>query len=229
MYLTSDNVTPQFHVVFNAGFTTTSYSNKEDTPTNWTDLFHHNSEHYEASDFEDIVTSKNNEITRKIKVSEGDIPIASVLEEAECSKSSTKVSEGNESSTLPSTDPPLDHDIMQNNMNEDEVEHNFLHPPSNEYSSEGDNETCNEDSPKDLNINKEATTSTSSVGRKRFASKNLLKNVGNVKSKSALGFLYIISVLYVLNTPYFAYYAYRKIHYEQSYSFHSKFYTIMKL
>ena len=67
-------------------------------------------------------------------------------------------------------------------------------------------------------LQREASTSTSSVGRKGFASKNLLKNVGNVKSKSALGFLYIISV-YVLNTPYFAYYAYRKIHYEQSYSF----------
>lgn len=89
MNSTTSHVTPQFHVVFDDGFTTISYLNKKDVPApiNWTDLFHHYSECYEASDFEDLVTNQPNETTRKTKAFEGDIP-------------TTLLSEGSESCTL---------------------------------------------------------------------------------------------------------------------------------
>ena len=96
----------------------------------------------------------------------------------------------------------------------------LLHLPSNEHSSEGDNVRGNEESPKDTESNKETMTSIGSRSRKRFASKKLLGNTKKIKSKNVLGFLYTISTC-VLNTPHFAYYEYKRVHYKRSYLFQS--------
>ena len=152
---------------------------------------------------------------------EGDTPTTLVSEGAESPNLISKVSKGAESPTLSSIYPPMDNDVIQNNTIEDKTQHTLLHPPSNRHYSEGDSVTYNEEYPKDLNTNKEATTSISTRGRMRFASKKLLENTENKKFKTTLGFICTISA-YVLNASHFVYYEYKRINYERIYSFHSK-------
>ena len=56
MNLQTGHVTPQFHVVFDDGFTTVPYLEKENAPPNWVDLFNHHTEHYDSTDFENIAS-----------------------------------------------------------------------------------------------------------------------------------------------------------------------------
>ena len=55
MNLQTGYVTPQFHVTFDDGFTTVPFIDEQNAAPNWTDLFQYHTEHYDATEYEDII------------------------------------------------------------------------------------------------------------------------------------------------------------------------------
>ena len=76
MNLQTGHVMPQFHVIFDDGFTTVPYLNKEAAPPNWDNLFYYHTKHYDANDFEDLQTLEGDNIPSHLPTSEGDISSA---------------------------------------------------------------------------------------------------------------------------------------------------------
>lgn len=71
MNLQSGHVTPQFHVIFDDGFTTVPYLNEKVVPPNWAHIFHYHKEQYDAGDFENSTPSGGENISLDASFSEG--------------------------------------------------------------------------------------------------------------------------------------------------------------
>ena len=230
MNLQTGHVTPQFHVVFDDGWTAVPYLNKLEAPPNWKNLFQHHTEHYNAADFEAVTASEHDKKSPPLLSSphmvDNSIPVAVIDPRVKDFLHGDVLGTDVDQSLCPPSDSIItvpEGELSQENIPSSKGEYRVSNTLSSEEETRAAEEPILNNSPPATPPPEQTDTSISSRGRVRKASNKLLDNQSKsgLRLKQALGFLGALAS-HSLYAPHFAYATYKRYQFDKRVSFHAK-------